>query len=131
MNLIQPITAVSLGLVLSLIATREMAHAASQELMISINKDNVKSAMQMAQALPILTRAESIDKNCLARTVVNSFIPYDQDPGAPYYVVAIAHLDSNCKQAEEKLLRAIESDGRFTLYSNTPVEPLPGISIGN
>ena len=86
------------------------AIAQTRTLMVSIDRRPVPPAKLEIAKQALLTMG------CPAR--ITNYIPYDR---APYYGVVFLEIPASCFGTA---VQAITRDGRYTVYSNTPIQPL-------
>lgn len=101
---------------------------AGPDLIVATNRDGIKSPDELFSALGKLTQSVVFSSTCSASSQVSSFVSI---PDAPYYGVVMVRIYSSCKEAAATLYSNIESDKRFSIYSNGNIDPYPVVSAGN
>ena len=94
------------------------------------------TAMDMCE-VRIANAVESLDKEapnhtgtCWAKAEVTEYIPYDPEE-IPYFGIALVDLTYSCESEGQKYLDEVKANPFYTIWSNSRVDPFPGISGSN
>lgn len=117
-------------ILMTLLLTGVFALAGKSQIMVSIDKAHV-APEQIQDAIQALEKTATSTGLCFVQTRLDTYVDYYFAPTAPYYGVAILKMEWQCDDVAEKYLKEVNTDDRYTVYSNPKVGGHPIVSGSN